>query len=212
MYRSITAFFLIVICVWIYTLPVIYSSLFIAALLLIILSTEWPRLAKNKISFWMLTPLYPILPFIILIALNQDYYYRPLLALAIVLAATHDTGSYIMGNIFGRHLIAPAISPRKTWEGFFGGLLITMVVFMGIISYYHMPIEWLMFVVLTFIICTIAFLGDLFESWLKRKAGVKDSGSILPGHGGLLDRVDSILFVAVFMYLFKESLAKLLLG
>ena len=118
MNRSITAFFLVGICTWIYTLPAVYSSLFIAALLLIILSTEWPRLAQNKIGFWLLTPMYPVLPFIILIALNQDLYYRPLLGLAILLAAAHDTGSYIIGKLFGRHTIAPAISPGKTWEGF----------------------------------------------------------------------------------------------
>lgn len=211
MNRSITAFFLIGICAWIYTLPVIYSSLFIAALLLIILSTEWPRLAKNKIGFWLLTPIYPILPFIIIIALNQNPHYRPLLGLAILLAATHDTGSYIIGKIFGRHQIAPAISPGKTWEGFLGGLIITMILFMGLISYCHIYIECFMFVALTMIICTIAFLGDLFESWLKRKAGVKDSGSILPGHGGLLDRVDSVLFVATFMYLFRENLLSFLM-
>ena len=205
-YRFITAFFLVVICAVAYALPVIYSSLFIAALLLIVISTEWPRIAKDRFTFWMLTPIYPIMPFIILIAMNQDPFCRPLLGLAIFLAAVHDTGSYIVGNLFGYHLIAPTISPSKTWEGFFGGLVITMLVFMGLIAYFHISMPWYIFIGLSCIICTLAFLGDLFESWLKRKAGIKDSGSLLPGHGGLLDRFDSILFVAVFMYLFRHYL------
>lgn len=205
-YRCITALCLVLICIGVYKLPIVYSSLFIAALLLIILSTEWPRIAGNRRGFWLLTPIYPIMPFIILIALNQDSLCRPLLGLALLLAATHDTGSYIIGSIFGRHPIVPTISPGKTWEGFFGGLIITMIVFMGVILYLHIPLQWYIFLVLSCVISTIAFLGDLFESWLKRKAGIKDSGSLLPGHGGLLDRVDSILFVAVFLYLFKNFL------
>ena len=207
MYRCITALFLVFICIVVYKLPIIYSSLFIAALLVIILSTEWPRLAKHRLSFWLLSPIYPVLPFVILIALNQDPMSRPLLGLAILLASTNDTGAYIIGKIFGCHLIAPTISPAKTWEGFFGGLISTTVVFMAVVLYFHIPMPWYVLVGLSSIFSIAAFFGDLFESWLKRKAGIKDSGVLLPGHGGLLDRVDSVLFITALMYLLKNYLS-----
>jgi phosphatidate cytidylyltransferase len=187
-------------------LPVVYSSLFIAALLLIILLTEWPVLARRRFGFWLLSPIYPILPFIMLIALNQDRVCRPLLGLVLLLSAVHDTGSYIIGNLFGHHKIVPTISPGKTWEGFCGGLVSTMAVLMAVIVYMKIPFQWYIFLVLSSAISVLAFSGDLFESWLKRKAGVKDSGLLLPGHGGLLDRLDSVLFVVVFIYLCKNYL------
>ena len=183
-YRSITALVLVFLCIGLSQLPTVYSSLFIAALLLIILSTEWPLLAKHRLNFWLLSPIYPILPFIMLIALNQDPICRPLLALVLILSAVHDTASYIVGNLFGRHKIVPSVSAGKTWEGFLGGLICTMLVFMFIIFYIHASIAWYVFIVLSTTLSIIAFLGDLFESWLKRKAGVKDLGSLLPGHVG----------------------------
>jgi CDP-diglyceride synthetase len=207
--RSLTALLLVILCIGLYSLPVIYSSIFIAAMLLIMLATEWPRIAQRKLTLWLLTPIYPILPCIMLIALNQEPIYRPLLGLAILLASMNDTGSYIFGNLFGRHLIAPSVSPLKTWEGFFGGLISTMLVFMSILYYCGTSMKWYIFLPMSCIISALAFYGDLFESWLKRKAGIKDSGYILPGHGGILDRIDSMLFVVVFMYLLKDELIKL---
>lgn len=211
LYRSMTALVLVVICFGLYQLPTVYSSLFIAALLLIILSTEWPVLAKHKLSFWLFSPIYPVLPFIMFISLNQDPACRPLLGLALLLSAAHDTASYVVGKLVGRHRIAPTISAGKTWEGFFGGLIFTMLVFMSVIFYLHAPVPGYVFLALSVTISLTAFFGDLFESWLKRKAGVKDSGSLLPGHGGLLDRLDSVLFVIVFVYLCKKYLCCVLL-
>jgi phosphatidate cytidylyltransferase len=193
-----------------YMIPSWYSSLFIAALLLMLLATEWPRLALDNIYMWLLTPFYPVLPCVALIALNQESACRLLLALAIILASTHDTGSYIIGNLFGRHHISPTISPLKTWEGFFGGCISTMLVFMAILSYRGISISWYIFVPLSLTISILSFYGDLFESWLKRKARVKDSGNLLPGHGGILDRIDSILFVATFIYVFRRYLSHIL--
>jgi phosphatidate cytidylyltransferase len=191
-------------------IPSWYSSLFIAALLLVLLATEWPRLVSDNRYMWLLTPFYPVLPCLTAIALNQESTYRPLLALAVILASTHDTGSYIAGNFFGRHLIAPTISPLKTWEGFWGGCISTMLVFMAILSYGSVSIPWYIFVSLSLTVSVLAFYGDLFESWLKRRARVKDTGTLLPGHGGILDRVDSILFVATFMYVFRRYLSNIL--
>lgn len=202
--RIVTAFFMIVIGVGLYCLPIIYSSLCIASLLLIVLATEWPKIAKNRPAFWLLIPIYPVLPSIILIVLNQDPVYRPLLGLSLLVVAVHDSGSYFVGKLCGRHPIAPYISPGKTWEGFFGGLIMNMIAIMSLILYCHLPITLYLFIGGAISFSTIAFLGDLFESWLKRKAGIKDSGSLLPGHGGFLDRFDSLLFVATFLYLLKH--------
>lgn len=210
MTRFLTALCLIILCMLLYMIPSLYSSLFIAALLLMLLATEWPLLARDNIYMLIMTPFYPVLPCLALIALNQESIYRPLLALAVILAATHDTGSYIAGNFFGRHLIAPTISPSKTWEGFFGGCIGTMLVFMTILYCWDISMSWYFFVSLSLCMSLLAFYGDLFESWLKRKAHVKDSGNLLPGHGGILDRIDSILFVATFIYVFRRYLSHIL--
>lgn len=121
------------------------------------------------------------------------------IALLIVWAA--DVGAYAAGRLFGRHKLAPAISPGKTWEGVAGGVLLVMAVAavadIWLVAAAH-QITWYL---LLFVTTLISIAGDLFESLLKRQAGVKDSGRLLPGHGGLLDRLDSLLAVApVFLY------------
>jgi phosphatidate cytidylyltransferase len=209
--RTVTAFFLVVLLGILSIVPSIVSSLIIAALLMIVLVTEWPKIARNHRLLWWLVPVYPILPFIMLIVLNESSAYRPLLGLAIILSAVHDTGSYVAGNLFGRHLIAPHVSPGKTWEGFCGGLVLTMIVFMGIIWYIKAPIDGLYIAGLSTATSIVAFFGDLLESWLKRIAKIKDSGRILPGHGGILDRVDSILLVASFFYVIRHYLFSLII-
>jgi phosphatidate cytidylyltransferase len=202
--RLATGIVLFLLAVIVYMIPAVYTSLLLAALLCIILLTEWPRLACRSRLLWMITPLYPIAPFLALIALNQDVVFRPLLALVFIVSAAHDTGSYIVGNLIGRHRIAPRISPGKTWEGFFGGIALTCLVLAIILRHVNIFVPMYIFVPCVFILCTIAFFGDLFESWLKRRVHIKDSGSLLPGHGGLLDRFDSIMFVGLLVYMFRN--------
>lgn len=105
-----------------------------------------------------------------------------------------DTAAIFAGRLFGKHLLAPAISPAKTWEGAIGNFAacFAAAIFFGF--FLHVSLAASAAVGAS---CAIlGQLGDLFESWLKRKAGIKDSGSLLPGHGGLLDRIDSLLFAA----------------
>jgi len=117
------------------------------------------------------------------------------LLFAFLLVWAADTGAYFAGRRFGRHKLAPSISPGKTWEGVAGGLLLTLVA--GTLAVIVLPAEmspaWFLLIAVVF---AVSVVGDLFESLLKRQAGVKDSGTLLPGHGGVLDRLDSLLAAA----------------
>ncbi len=108
-----------------------------------------------------------------------------------------DIGAYFSGRKFGKHKLAPTISPGKTWEGLIGGLLANLVWIFGI---YQLSSGWglglLQFLLISLATSLFSVVGDLFESVLKREAGVKDSGKLLPGHGGVLDRVDSVIAAA----------------
>ncbi len=106
-----------------------------------------------------------------------------------------DVGAYFAGRLFGNKKLAPQVSPGKTWAGVYGGL-ITSIVISITIAYFYLPVmnqtKWLLLVDLTVVVVAISVIGDLFESLLKRNRGIKDSSSLLPGHGGVLDRIDSL--------------------
>lgn len=117
----------------------------------------------------------------------------------LLLLWSYDTGAYLTGIAFGRHRLFERISPGKSWEGFFGGLLICCSVAAQVGKHFTAlnTLEW---IGLSLIIVVFGTLGDLVESLLKRSVGVKDSGTLLPGHGGVLDRFDSLLVAAPFAY------------
>ena len=108
----------------------------------------------------------------------------------------NDTGAYLAGSTLGRHKLFPSVSPKKSWEGFAGGFIASVLV-SGLMLGWE-PL-WLLFGA---VISVAGTWGDLFESMIKRQVGVKDSGNIIPGHGGILDRIDSLLFVLPFMAFF----------
>ena len=115
-----------------------------------------------------------------------------LFAIALVWAA--DSGAYFAGSKFGRHKLAPAISPGKTWEGVLGGMATAML--LAVIALPLLGAAWPQLpalAVLTAVTAAVSVVGDLFESLMKRHAGMKDSGTIFPGHGGVMDRIDSLL-------------------
>jgi len=123
-------------------------------------------------------------------------------AVAVMLAVfADDTAAYLVGRLAGRHKLAPAISPGKTWEGFVAGT--AAAVFVAFVALYDERDTFLSIgqsLVLGLVVAAAAALGDLFESMLKRDLGVKDAGRLLAGHGGVLDRIDSLLFALPAAY------------
>jgi phosphatidate cytidylyltransferase len=113
-----------------------------------------------------------------------------LVLLLMLVVAAADSGGYFAGRRFGKHKLAPAVSPGKTWEGFAGGFLANCLLALIVSQFFNQSL--LLMLVLIVPTSLISVLGDLLESMVKRHAGAKDSGSILPGHGGILDRVDGI--------------------
>jgi phosphatidate cytidylyltransferase len=123
-----------------------------------------------------------------------------LLAFAVLIAVwADDTAAYLVGRALGRHKLAPALSPAKTWEGFVAGTAAAIVAAF-IIFYKQNFLTIDESIVLGVVVAVAAALGDLFESALKRDMQVKDSGRLLAAHGGVLDRIDSLLFAAVASY------------
>jgi phosphatidate cytidylyltransferase len=123
----------------------------------------------------------------------EQYVFYILLLLLIVAAA--DTGAYFAGRAFGKHKLAPVVSPNKTWEGFIGGQVAACIVLWLAVATPQLQLTLAQVVVATvatLVLASASVIGDLFESMLKRQAGAKDSGTLLPGHGGVLDRIDSL--------------------
>jgi phosphatidate cytidylyltransferase len=128
-----------------------------------------------------------------------------LVLLAILVPVANDTGGYIAGVLLGRHPMAPSISPKKSWEGFFGSLVLgtaAAVVFLVLAD----TAPWWTGLVIGPVLVIISTCGDLAESLLKRDLGIKDMGHLLPGHGGVLDRIDSILLAAPATFILLEVL------
>jgi phosphatidate cytidylyltransferase len=124
--------------------------------------------------------------------------------LSIVFAG--DIGALYTGTFFGRHKLCPAVSPKKTIEGSLGGIAANLLLGAGFKMLFLPQLPWVTSVFFFVALGIAGQLGDLFESGLKRKAHVKDSGSLLPGHGGILDRADAVMFASPIAYLFKEYL------
>ncbi len=117
-----------------------------------------------------------------------------------------DTGAFFTGRFIGRHRLAPTISPGKTWEGVFGGLVLGTVAV--VLFSAPLGIPWYLAIVLGILVTIASVLGDLAESLIKRQTHVKDSGQLIPGHGGMLDRIDSLLFAVMVVYFFSLFVGK----
>lgn len=150
------------------------------------------------------TTIYTALPFGFALGLPKYSAYENVFTLEVfflfILIWSSDTFAYLTGKFFGKHKMAPKISPKKTWEGFAGGVVLTLLAgFFVEQNYPDLRGNWM---AVAFLISVFAPLGDLVESQLKRTFGVKDSGNIIPGHGGILDRLDSFIICVPVVYLY----------
>ena len=193
-----------------YLFSILYFIPFLLFFIELFRKKELPFL---NIAYTILGWLYIALPFalwnIILFKMSDSksevmYNFHPLLAFFIIMWTT-DTMAYVCGKIFGKHKLVERISPKKTWEGFVGGTLFALLSGFIISIFYH-DLNTMHWIILAGIIAITGTLGDLVESMFKRSIGVKDSGKIFPGHGGILDRFDSFLlstpFVVVYYWIF----------
>ena len=150
---------------------------------------------------------YILLPFIFIVKISfgiKDYNPKIIIGL-FILIWTNDTFAYLVGKSIGKHKLLERISPKKTIEGFIGGLVFTMIgsYLLSMYFTFFSPMVW---ICTGLIVGFFGTIGDLIESKFKRSAGVKDSGKIMPGHGGILDRLDSVIFAIPFLYLFYQIL------
>ena len=154
--------------------------------------------------------LYITMPLILLMFVRYQFgytvvghYYAFILAL-FVFIWVNDTGAYLVGTLFGKHKLNERISPKKTVEGFIGGIVFTVLASFVFVRFIPVcPINsYIFWAVFAVIIALFGTLGDLFESLIKRTYEVKDSGQIMPGHGGILDRIDSLLIAVPAIYLY----------
>ncbi|HEX7373797.1 MAG TPA: phosphatidate cytidylyltransferase, partial [Steroidobacteraceae bacterium] len=149
-------------------------------------SQQGHRFAAAVVGFPVLVPAAVGLGRLVLV----EPHGRMLLLYLLVLIAAADVGAYFGGRLLGRHKLAPRVSPGKTWEGFVAGMVAAAIAAAAGAMVFDVPLRpWL---VLCVLVALVSVVGDLFESMLKRRAGLKDSGNLLPGHGGILDRIDSI--------------------
>ena len=165
------------------------------------------RKGKTKIAAF----LYVIIPFILIQlfgVLDHNYPENPynpsIILLLFILTWTFDTFAYLVGMKYGKHKMFPSISPKKSWEGFFGGMAFTIIA--GVISQFYFRsffenIKLELILIFSIILPFTATLGDFIESYFKRKANVKDSGNIIPGHGGILDRMDAFMITIPVLYI-----------
>jgi phosphatidate cytidylyltransferase len=196
-----------------------YKSLFISIPLISILFIT--ELYRNKlkpfqnIAITLAGMIYITLPMMLLFyigngfEINGTYEYHSSLILGFfILVWSSDTGAYFIGSKFGKHKLFERHSPKKSWEGFFGGIFFSLLAALIISRFYDElnTIEWMIVAV---IIAVCGTLGDLIESMLKRSVNVKDSGQLLPGHGGILDRFDAMFIAIPFIFYFLVLTGKI---
>ncbi len=179
-----------------------------AALTWWVLALLWIALAPGKVNRLtaVVAGVFVLVP--VWLALVRLHAQGPqLLLFLLMLVVAADIGAYFAGRAFGKHKLAPKVSPGKTWEGVFGGLAAAAL--MAAVGVWWFNMNAVPFMALCIVVAVASVIGDLTESLFKRHAGLKDSGSLLPGHGGVLDRVDSVTAAAPVFILGLERLGLL---
>lgn len=181
---------------WQEVIPVLW----LFSLAIWIFAAYWVKAYPKNTAVWFNKYLLSYVGIIIITATMSSMFYlwqqSPWwLLYAMMLGWAADTGAYFAGKNFGRYKLAPNVSPKKTYEGLLGGMVLCLIVSIVIAKYIlnYNGNTLFIFVMLSMVASGLSVLGDLFESMVKRMMNVKDSGNLLPGHGGLLDRIDSML-------------------
>lgn len=194
------SFFGLFVCVFLGWLPLLSLLLVLPLAFLAPAFELWRKKANpllNIAALWM-GLFYVALPFVLMTYMQViEYRAFPLLAGMFLLIWMNDTFAYLSGRFFGKHKLLERISPNKTWEGTIGGIVFTILGSLAI-GFLFDSENILFWTLSALLIAPCSVLGDLLESMLKRNAGVKDSGTLLPGHGGVLDRFDATLFTVPF--------------
>ena len=151
----------------------------------------------------LMGPVYTALPLALLIFIDMRPQGHLWIFFLLTVVFACDTGAFYFGRSFGKHKLHERVSPGKTWEGAFGGVFCSLLAAMLFIKFIDLHPFNVSLILLVITLAIASQIGDLAESVLKRNQGVKDSGSILPGHGGILDRIDGLLFAipVLFFYL-----------
>ena len=163
-----------------------------------------------NLAFTLLAQLYcagsfALANYIVLVkSADGEISFTPLFLIALfVFVWINDTGAYLIGSQFGKHRLFERISPKKSWEGFIGGAVASLIVSYGF-SLFYTDLVWWQWLIFSVLVVVFGTFGDLMESLMKRSVGVKDSGRFIPGHGGLLDRFDSMLLAVPVIYLYLQ--------
>ncbi|MBI5500762.1 MAG: phosphatidate cytidylyltransferase [Deltaproteobacteria bacterium] len=177
-----------------------FPAVFLLCMLFLVLRPREITTFSHRAAALTFAPLYvglglAVYPTLRLLFVHGDRWVFTIMALTFL----GDTFAYFAGRFLGRHKLHPRLSPKKTWEGSIGGLLGSATVLVTARLWYLPELPWLDVALLALLAGAVGQVGDLFESALKRSVGVKDSGKILPGHGGLLDRIDALLPTGLFV-------------
>ena len=165
---------------------------------------EMWKLRKGRTS--LISYLYVIIPLSLIHQIDTE-----LILFMFILTWTFDTFAYLVGVKFGKHKILPSVSPKKSWEGFIGGFIFTIIAYYITYNYFYDYFDFESFkqpliisVIFSMVLPFTATLGDFTESYYKRQSGVKDSGNFIPGHGGILDRMDAFMITIPILYIFTK--------
>ncbi len=181
---------------------ILFLSSFAAFMSSLFLKKEAVVIRLGKV---FLSIVYIALPFSLITLIpfiNNEFAYIHITILGVfILVWVNDSFAYLTGSLIGKRKLFESVSPNKTWEGFFGGMLFTFLA-AYVLSLFFTKLSLVNWIVFAGIVSTFGVMGDLIESMFKRQAGVKDTSNLIPGHGGFLDRLDSILFSAPFIFIY----------
>lgn len=203
-----SVFFLFTLCIltyfelinyWIFNFILIISLMSNTILAILIL---FNKLKLNMFKKHLLLIMYLTLSsfFILKIPFNETIFFEKKILLFLFIIWSNDTFAYIFGKLFGKTFLNKKISPKKTWEGLFFGIFNTIII-IYLMNIIYFKFDDFFIIITTICICVTSIVGDLTQSFFKRNAKVKNSGKLIPGHGGVFDRMDSMIFSAPFYYL-----------